>query len=537
MRFTRLTREVGASNTALEGARKKVQIAIVGSGPSGCYVADFLTRNNTHIHVDMFEKLPVPFGLSRYGVAPDHPEVKNVEQKFREMFESNRVSWLGNIEVGKELPFDTLRSYYTAVVIATGAYGDRSLSIPGEDLGNVLNARQFVNYYNTYPFPHGSPQFCPFDMDDRKLTDVVVIGNGNVSLDVARVLGTSYKHWCPTDMNAVAIRQLMNNRIRRITICGRRAVEHGAFAIAELRELINHDPKRLTVSADPFQLDEVLARIPSEMVRPKKRLLELLSKLTVRPDVVQPDKPTRDRGPCSVHFSYNLKPVEFLPHAEKKNMVGAVRFEKQNAEGQPTEDVVLPCQVAFKSLGSTSEPLRGLDGAFDSQSGRLLHTEGRVKDHMGLYCTGWAKNGGKGVILHAMMDGQSTANAILHDIANGTLVQSDRHEGKFGLLDHFVAKNLYPISIAALKRIWYVEEERGKDLGKKGEKVNNVEQMLQISMGGAVGKRANNKVRGIANARPDAMLYLGQLLDDDTDLSSLAADIAKAHKFKQDRPS
>ena len=207
-------------NAAVGSPRKKVQIAIVGSGPSGCYVADFLTRNNPHVHVDMFEKLPVPFGLSRYGVAPDHPEVKNVEQKFKEMFESKRVSWLGNVEVGKELPLDVLRSSYTAVVLATGAYGERRLDVPGEELGNVFNARQFVNYYNTYPYPHGSPQHCPFEFQGKEpVRDVVIIGNGNVSLDLARVLGTSYKRWCPTDMNGLAIQELMLNRIEHHHLC------------------------------------------------------------------------------------------------------------------------------------------------------------------------------------------------------------------------------------------------------------------------------------------------------------------------------
>ena len=521
---------------------KKIQIAVVGSGPSGCYVADFLTRKNPNIHVDILEQLPVPFGLVRYGVAPDHPEVKNVQSKFMTMFKGGHVSWIGNIAVGKDVPLPVLLDAYSAVVVATGANGDQSLGVPGEELGNVINARQFVNYYNTLPSPLGHPKHCPINLSHTK--DVVIIGNGNVAIDVTRVLGTTYKPWCPTDMNCYAVKALMESAVERITVAARRGVEHSAFTIAEFRELTKIQPEQLKVMVDAFDLEGALLR--AEQTRAKQRLLELVHKYCATGEQSMSSSPAETapgqgqmmpatrraarpkRGPCTAHFRYHLQPVEILPHPTKTNFVGAVRFKRTDIRPEHThelQDVVIPCDVVVKSVGY--RPDVAIKGIEVDDRGCIPHTLGRVKNHSRLYCAGWAKTGPKGVILHSMTDAQETSSTILNDVANGVIQASDDKSGKFTLLEWLVLKKLVPVSIHGLERILWVEKEKGIDLGKAAEKVASITDMMDLALGGKLAKRANDRVRSIQGGRPDALLYLGEFLDDDTDMSFLAAKVTR----------
>jgi adrenodoxin-NADP+ reductase len=509
---------------------RKIQIAVVGSGPSGCYVAEFLTKKNPNIHVDIFEKLPVPFGLVRYGVAPDHPDVKNVQNKFMTMFKSGSVSWIGNISVGTDIPLPVMLDAYSAVVIATGASGsDQSLAIPGETLGHVVSARQFVDYYNTLPDPIGNTKNSPISLPFAR--DALIIGNGNVAMDVARVLGTTYKPWCPTDMNCFAVKALMESAVERITIAARRGAEHSAFTIAEFRELTTVQPEQLKVKVDPFDLELALQR--AEQTRAKKRLLELVHKhCAADTDVATPDKKPefrgqrRKRGLCTARFKYRLRPLEILPHPERSNYVGSVLFEQlSEADNKPTGTVTIACDVVIKSVGY--RPDLNIKEIEVDERGSIPNSRGRVTNHNRLYCSGWAKTGPKGVILHSMTDAQETAATILADIENNDVVASDDKSGKFSLLEYMVLKKLMPVSIQGLERILFVERERGVDLGKAGEKVPSITDMLDLAMGGKLAKRANDRVRGIQGGRPDALLYLGEFLDDDTDMSYLAAKLSK----------
>ncbi|KEG11914.1 adrenodoxin reductase [Trypanosoma grayi] len=537
------------ASSATEAAARRTQIAVVGSGPSGCYVAHHLTKKRDDIHVDVFERLPVPFGLCRYGVAPDHPEVKHVEQQFLEMFKSGRVTWIGNVEVGKQLPVETLLENYAAVVLATGADSSRRLGIPGEELGGVVSAADLVRYYNTYPFPHGAPRVCPFNIAAAR--EAVVIGNGNVALDCARVLAASYKYFSPTDMNCVAVRELMQNRIRRVSVVARRGHAHSAFTTAEFRELTRFQPDTVRVVVDPFDLPGAL-RVPASNPRARRRLLELLARYTddagsgsgksLDGSTLEAPPSRHERGPCLVQMRYNLRPVRFLPHPERRNHVGAVVFErtddveggsKEHGENAPT--VTVPCDVVLTSVGYRSDAIPGV--AFDHARGVIPHSGGRVSEQSRLYCAGWVKNGPKGAIVQSLMDAQETAAAILSDLDNKILptcsIGGDAGEGgeeffgKYGLIDFFVDKRLEPVSVAGLERILHVEAERGVDLGKRLEKIDNVRAMLDVALGGAVGKKANNTIRGITNERPDALLYLNELLDDTTDLAPFARRLAK----------
>nr|CCC93425.1 ferredoxin NADP+ reductase-like protein [Trypanosoma congolense IL3000] len=549
--------------TTGSSALLRTQIAVVGSGPSGCYVAQQLTKKREDVHVDIYERLPVPFGLCRYGVAPDHPDVKSVEQQFMEMFRSGRVTWIGNVDVGKHLPIEVLLKSYAAVVLATGADNGRKLNIPGEDLAGVVRACDFVRYYNTYPLPYGSPRFCPFPLHMAR--DAVIIGNGNVALDCARVLASPYKYFCPTDMNCAAIKELMQNRIQRIQVVGRRGPEHSAFTIAEFRELTKYQPDAVKVVVDSFNLEEAL-RVPSDNSRARRRLLELMARYVSDPEaggssgLEKPASVRGPRGPCKIQLRYNMRPVRFLPSREKRGHVGAVVFERTNfASGddgrsdatsaappvsgsaisnntdmgmlrgnETTKTVTIPCDVVIISVGYHGENIPGVE--FDHTRGIISHVDGRVKDQSRLYCVGWVKNGPKGKIAHALIDAQQTAANIINDLNNNLLPSGSSDgcfSGKFGMIDFFVEKRFEPVSVSGLERIMLVEKERGVDLGKRLEKIDSVRSMLDVALGGTVGKKACNAIRGIMNERPDALLYLNELLDDTTDLAPLAKRLAR----------
>jgi adrenodoxin-NADP+ reductase len=625
-----------------------MQIAVVGSGPSGCFVASQLVKKHPDLHVDVFERLPVPFGLCRYGVAPDHPDVKNVEQQFMEVFKGGRVTWVGNVAVGKEIPVQVLLMHYAAVVFATGAEGSKRLRVPGNDLGGVISARSFVEYYNTYPFPFGSPRFCPFDVERTRRA--VVIGNGNVAMDVVRVLAASYKYFCPTDMSGVCIREMMKNRLEHISITGRRGVTHSAFATAEFRELTKYQEGHVKVEVDPFDLEEAVAAVPAgRTARAHKRMMELVHQFTVPAAAMEeerqrlatdatgaplpsaadallntpPSPPQAEhrrsdtRGPCTCRFRYNLTPVAILPSRHRKNYVGGVLFKRAPVVHSSASDTstttcnsssdgaeagvgaaefcVIPCDLVLTSIGYRADSIADLP--FDHRTGVIDNERGRVKGMPRVYCSGWAKNGAKGVILHSVVDAQETVASILADIAAGVIpttatvteeeeevVQQqqqrqqspqpidDPHQplvveslavstpakaavttpatdptslasrttmaGKYGLVDYFIEKKLQPVSLAGLQRILHVEHERGVDLGKRAEKIDTVRDMLDVALGGDVGRKANERVRRITPARSDAMLHLKELLDDDTDLAPLAHELAKdiPHRLAQQHP-
>lgn len=550
----------------------KIQIAVVGSGPSGCFVASYLTRKHPTLHVDIYERLPVPFGLCRYGVAPDHPDVKNVEKQFMELFKGGRVTWIGNVTIGRDIPPEALLQHYAAVVFATGADTSKKLNLPGEDLGGVLSARDLVAYYNTLPFPLGSPRFCPFDLE--RVHSAVVIGNGNVAIDVVRVLSSSSGYFAPTDMNCVAVKELMKNKIRHIDVVARRGVEHSAFTIAEFRELATCQPDTVRVVADYFDLPKVLETPGRLRGRAFKRLMELIHQhartaeetaaerqsLTAATDLSCPPPVTGSvspqRGACDVRFRYHMRPIKILPSLHRKNHVGGVLFEYTDGEAR---HVVIPCNLVLTSVGYRSDRIPGLP--FDESAGVIPNIRGRVEGLPRVYCAGWVRNGAKGVILHSVNDAQDTVASILEDLQAGILPTQPTVEGeeetaseailtacmtrttttmhgKYGLLDYFVEKRLEPVSLAGLQRILHVETQRGIDLGKRAEKIANVRDMLDLALGGEVGKKADESVRGIASARPQAFLYLKELLDDDTDLREFAKSLAKdlPHRLAAEHP-
>ena len=433
----------------------KHQVAVVGAGPSGCYVAQQLLKLHPGVHVDVYEKLPVPFGLSRYGVAPDHPEVKNVEKTFAtQLFSpsssvgsknksatSDRCSLLCHVDIGVDVPFERLCSAYSAVVIASGAPGERRMGIPGESLVNVTSSRRFVEWYNTTPAPHGSPLSCPVSLRDAH--HVVLVGNGNVALDIARVLAAPYLHFCPTDMNCFAVRDLMNSHVKRVTVVARRGVEHAAFSIKEFRELTKLDAT-VKVAVEPFDLEAAMARAggaggADAAPRGLRRKLELMKQF----EVASFDDPAiASFSGRIVIFRFGLAPKQILAHSPKRRTeVGAMVFSPAarppsgNGDGDGDGDraaVIVPCDAVVSCVGYLGEKLKGPGAVpFDSErhvgptdgAGRVV-TPAEAGDGGGgwcrwrhVYASGWARNGPRGVIVNALSDAQQVAQAIVADLA------------------------------------------------------------------------------------------------------------------------
>ena len=342
----------------------KRQVVVVGAGPSGCYVADYILKKADNVHVDVIERLPVPYGLVRYGVAPDHPEVKNVEQKFTTLFESGKATLLTNVAVGRDVRISELQEHYDGVVIATGADTDNRLHIPGSNMGNIFSARDLVSYYNTVPAPYGNPVQCPVNLATCR--HAVIIGNGNVALDVARVLSASYKHWCPTDMNCRAIRDLMNSNVRKVTVVGRRGHEHAAFTLSELRELSKMGDSGVFVKIDPFDLGSVVAR--SDGSRARSRMLKFMHELSINNQTVP-------EGAKVVDFKFNLTPTRFMGQEARPERVGGAVFELRNPGEEPVQ-MAVKADVFFTSIGYRSSPVKGVP--FDDEKGLIVNEGGRV---------------------------------------------------------------------------------------------------------------------------------------------------------------
>ncbi|CCW71815.1 unnamed protein product [Phytomonas sp. Hart1] len=368
-------------------------------------------------------------------------------------------------------------------------------------------------------------------------------------------------------MNATALQAFAAKRIRAIAIVGRRGVAHSAFTIAEFRELARFQPERVKVSVEAFDLAAALQAPGIANPRAHKRLMELVHSFSISPAQHDAERRAIETDPegrpfptaaspetsltlpataaaesCAVRFHYHLKPVRIL--ATPDGHVRGVLFERTEPDDRADSPAksrycVLPCDLVVGSVGYLADPLPGMP--LDAKSGAIAHQNGRVVGHPRVYVSGWAKNGAKGVILHAIPDAAEVAAAIHHDLAAKRLPTEASHDdnadsnnpntttmlGKYGLIDDFVERGLEPVSIAGVERILHVEQERGVDLGKAAEKIDTVRDMLDLALGGEVGRRTNDRVRGIAPARPEPLMYLRELLDNKTDLAPLAKTLAK----------
>jgi len=367
-----------------------LRVAVVGSGPAGFYAAGALLSADIPVEVDMIERLPTPWGLVRLGVAPDHPKLKTVSRAFERIAERPGFRFLGNVEVGRDVSHADLARLYDAVVYAVGAQTDRRLGIPGEDLPGSWAATEFVAWYNGHP----DFQDLRFDLDVER---AVVIGVGNVALDVARMLALTPEELAPTDTTDQAIAAISGSSIREIVVVGRRGPAQAAFTTPELAEL--GDLAGADVIVDPADLE---GAEPTDTN--SERNLGVLRELAAR---VPTGKPRRIvlmffRSPVAIHGVDRVESIELA-----RNVLDA-----DNRAVQTEERETLPCGIVFRSVGYRGVELP--DVPFDERSGTIPNEAGRVAP--GLYCAGWIKRGPTGVIGTNKKDATETVERLLEDL-------------------------------------------------------------------------------------------------------------------------
>ncbi|MFE7173733.1 FAD-dependent oxidoreductase [Streptomyces sp. NPDC057616] len=380
-----------------------LRVAVVGSGPSGVYTAQNLVQLDSDVRVDVIDRLPCPYGLVRYGVAPDHEKIKSLQNNLRTVLEHERVRFLGAVRVGPGgLPAARLRELYHAVVYCVGAATDRHLGIPGEDLPGSWSATQFVSWYSAHPDA----------ADDGFLQDVrsaVVIGVGNVAVDVTRMLARGPAELSPTDMPQAALRALAASRVGDIHMVGRRGPSQARFTTKELRELGGLPGAGLLVDPAELALDPGCADLAS-LPPARRRNVEVLRGWAQVPP---------EDAPRRIRLRFFLRPVELLADGGR---VGAVRFERTEPDGRggvrgtgQFEDV--EAQLVLRSVGYRGLPLEGLP--FDASSGTVPHRAGRVVRAgtvaPGEYVAGWIKRGPTGVIGTNRPCAKETVLSLLDD--------------------------------------------------------------------------------------------------------------------------
>jgi ferredoxin--NADP+ reductase len=431
-----------------------VTVVIVGSGPSGYYTADALLKGGLDVQVDVIERLPAPFGLIRYGVAPDHQTTKNVQRSFDKTAQTEGVGYYGNIEIGRDISVEELREMYDAVVFAIGSPYDRKLGIKGEDKKGVLGSAEFVGWYNAHPdFRDLDP---PLDCQA-----VVVIGVGNVAIDVARVLVKTREEMGPSDIVDYALDAIQASPITDVYMLGRRGPVEAKFTNVELREMGKLDNAVAVV--DPAQLPDTVddPDLSDRDRRLKERNLATLKEFTAfKPD----DKPKR------VHFHFYAAPVEILGHER----VEAVRVEKTKVEGGRAmgtgEFYDIPCGMVVAAIGYQSMPLDGVP--FDARGGVFVNENGRIGP--GLYAAGWVKRGPTGVIATNRPDGQNAAQLIAQDFAGG-----GKKPGRKALEATLKEKGLRWVTYADWARLDQYEVGKARP-GAPREKVARIAEMLKV---------------------------------------------------------
>ena len=467
-------------------------VAIVGSGPSGFYTADFLLKKDPNVRVDIYEHLPVPYGLVRYGVAPDHQSVKNVTDRFSQIASDPRCSLLANVRVGESedaggvaahVPLTALREQYHAVVLAYGADTDRTLGLPGEDLDGVHSARQFVEWYNGHPRAVGRS----FRLADCETA--VIVGHGNVALDCARMIcSTPEQLQGDTDVAAHAAAELGASGVRQVVLLGRRGVLHAAFTIKELRELSKRSGATLQLLAPQDAFNEaVLAAAKTD--RARKRLVELMKTLH-EPMLPDPPPPPPSGDDRAIRVQFQRVPVGFVGDGER---LRAVQVQATALDGAPAaaqraaavagSEYEVPCGLALRAVGYKSSPLEG--APFDASRGVVpCGAGGRVDGGgSGLYATGWLKRGPNGVILTNVVDAEETASSVLAD--RGQLEGKLLCGGGDAVRELLSEQGRPVLGFDEWRRIDELEVARGQAAGKVREKLVDVKEMLEVAARGS----------------------------------------------------
>jgi ferredoxin/flavodoxin---NADP+ reductase len=459
---------------AVGSAEQPLCVAVVGAGPAGFYVAEHLLRRpDVVVELDMFDRLPTPFGLVRLGVAPDHQKIKAVTAAFDKVAAHPRFRFFGGVELGKDLTVADLRVHYHQIVYATGAQTDRRMGIPGEDLLSSHPATEFVAWYN------GHPDYRDFQFDLAQ-ERVAVVGVGNVAVDVARVLCRTSEELAATDIAEHALEALRRSRVREVFLLGRRGAAQAAFTNPEVKELGELRGADIAVVPEEVELDP-LSRESLEKTGDRAGLkkVEILQSYARRPAGTNPRR---------LMVRFLVSPVAVLDSGA--GAVGGIRLVRNRLvatatgtiQAQPTDQLEeLRVGLVFRSVGYRGVPLPGVP--FDGKWGVVLNEKGRVLDPEsknplpGEYTAGWIKRGPTGVIGTNKPDAAETATAMLEDAAAGlTLTPA---EPRPPAIERFVSQRQpHYVDWGDWLHLNHLEIERGRKRGSPRLKFTRVDEML-----------------------------------------------------------
>ena len=453
------------------------RVAIVGAGPAGAFAAAAIKRINGDAEIDLYERLPTPWGLLRAGVAPDHQEIKRLQDTFERQTLRRGCRFLGNVEVGVDVHHSELAELYSAVVYATGAQTDKSLGIPGEDLPGSWAATEFVAWYNGHPDFRG----LEFDLTGRR---AVVIGNGNVAADVVRVLTRHPDELARTDIADHALEALRRSRIEEVVVLGRRGPAQAAFTSAELRELGRLDGVDLRVDPAGVDLDPVSAEwLAEEGTFTARKNVELLREFAAREPVANASRRIELRflsSPVEIRGDGRVEAVDVRRNEIVRGEDGALRARAAGDEIETIE-----CGLVLRSVGYRAVPLP--DVPFDERHFVLPNREGRAltpegEPLPGVYAVGWIKRGPTGILGTNKRDAEETIACLADDLGAGALRQPP--EDARERIDALLAERAPgAITVDGWRAIDALEREQGRSAERPRVKLASRDELAAAAAG------------------------------------------------------
>lgn len=475
----------------------QLRIAVIGAGPAGVYSSDIFLRQiakrgeelglGSSARIDLFEKLPVPFGLVRYGVAPDHPSIKFIADALEKTLDNPNIHLYANVEFGKDIALEDLLHRYDAVLFATGAVKDRPLrGVPGADLDGVYGAAKFVEWYDGYPT---SNREWPLEAKE-----VAVIGGGNVAMDVARELLRDPDYLrAHTDIPDDVYEGLKQNRTQTLHLFIRRGVAQAKFSVQELREMEKLSGVQIVINEDDFELDDETIEVAGNDKLTRQMVEELFAIRDMAEDMEDGGNVDFEGKPANKRYiiHFNCAPVEILG---EDGHVKAIRVERTttSADGKMTrtgEFEEYAVQAVYHAIGYHPAEVAGI--AYDEKRTLLANIDGRLVESVEngevrerLYATGWAKRGPVGLIGSTKSDALLIVNNMLEDLSkagNAGRIAPDRDENSIDKL--LAEKGIKPIDYAGWKRVDSYERELGANEQRTRKKVVSASELVNIALG------------------------------------------------------
>jgi ferredoxin--NADP+ reductase len=447
----------------------KLRLAVVGAGPAGIYASDLILKaeRDFEVSIDLFDLLPAPYGLVRYGVAPDHPRIKGIIRALYEVLDRGDIRFFGNVKYGTDITLDDLKKHYNAVIFATGAIKDADLNIPGIDLDGSYGAADFVNWYDAHPdFPLSWP---------LNAKEIAVIGNGNVALDVARMLIKRPDNLLSTDIPDHVYQGLKASPVTDVHVFGRRGPAQVKFSPLELREALHVEGVQSIVYDEDFRYDEG-SQVAIDSNNQVRVMVKTLEDLRENP---------QEHEERRLHLHFFSAPVEVLGEDGK---VKALRVERTELDGtgnvKPTGEFrEFPIQAVYRAVGYFGSAVDEIP--FDDKYGVIKNSEGRVLDQgnnqiPGVYCTGWIKRGPVGLIGHTKADAIET---ISHVIADRAMWWTPTEPDESAVVATLESKGVDFVGWPQWLKIDARERALGEAEGRERIKLFERSQMVAISKG------------------------------------------------------